>query len=400
MTTKFLDIFYYFHCITHTIHILDESARRSAAGTSGASSSGATPGKGGRAKKSSVLSGKEDPRPKKKVKSPERVFQTIPDPTKAAVPTLGKAIGGSFKIPTISIPGTSGASGLSITKATSSKSRPPPALTPAPQLRRTESTNPLPPFPGGGMMRPTLDPNLHRQVLSRAEATVTQEKSQNPRNQSNPTLAGFSSDVVYVDSPQKGEKEKPKSTSKKSKTSQTSQRKSATTVICPPNPFQKPNPYEYDDSNSSAASYKRLSPETSRSPVRFKVPSRPDSPTDEYSDDRYHYPERHPELLRSASQTSGEYSEDNSDSDHDRESTDDTVSNDDNEEEVFTQEYDIPPTPQVHYRHNPLPGGRSRRPIALPAQQKITPCRDEDGTIDYGSLDLKRRICDYDAPPR
>ena len=324
----------------------------------------------------------------------ERVFQQIP------APNLGKSLEGQFKIPSVAIPGTSGTSkqtGITLS-TTSSKSRAPPPLTPAPQLKRTESTNPLPPFQGGGMIRPTLDPNVQKQVLSKAAATVNEERTQNPRSQSNPTLAGFSSDVIYVDSPQKGEPEKPKTTAKKPKASQTHPRKSATTVVCPPNPFRPPSPYrQHDDSTSPAAAYHRASPETSRAPMgfRFKPPSLPDSPTDEYSDDRFHYPERHPELLRSASQSSVEYADDD-ESEADRDSTDDTISNDEAEEVFHSQEVHIPP---VQHRHNP-PVSKSRQPIALPAQQRITPLRDDDGAIDFGSIDLKRRICDYDAPPR
>ena len=84
-----------------------------------------------------------------------------------------------------------------------------------------------------------------------------------------------------------------------------------------------------------------------------------------------------------------------SDEESDRSFTSSSEHEDDIETEVF-DDPDFQPPPKS-YRYT-LPT-RSKNPIQLPAKQLITPLRDSDGEIDYGSIDMKRRICDYDAPP-
>ena len=298
----------------------------------------------------------------------------------------GYSTSNTFKIPNLALPLRAGPSSKHISGISlgdvKPKLRPPPPLTPAPKLKRTDSTNPLPLLEG--MVKPILKPAIHKKVLKKALDTVHQEKSQNPRSKSNPTL-----DIFSQDSPEVIESPK----QRKSKLTKRTPKKSEKVLVKTPIATRENSPYHYRDESLSPppATQAKKSPEKSKSPVRRKLTANQATPKSRPSTSK---PYRYPEYKSSSSQSSHEYIED-SDEESDRSFTSSSEHEDEVETEVF-DDPDFQPSPKS-YRYT-LPT-RSKHPIQLPARQLITPLRDSDGEIDYGSIDMKRRICDYDAPP-
>ena len=213
--------------------------------------------------------------------------------------------------------------------------------------------------------------------MKKAAATVTQEKSQNPRTQSNPTLADFCTDQAGV-TPKKP----------KSKLSKKTPKKPAPQLICPPNPFRESSPYQYQD-DSPPRNSKSPSPERCKSPVRKGTAGKSQSSLPYKYDCQYDQAKPH----SSSSQSSGEVGNyDDSDTDVEKIPSSDSESDSDDLDSFDDTHMDfhIPPVKQ----------SRMKKLLDLPASHLIKPRRDADGDIDFGSVDFRRRICDYDAEPR
>ena len=251
----------------------------------------------------------------------------------------GYSTSNTFTIPNLALPikagpGTKHISGVSLGKV-KPKLRPPPPLTPAPKLMRTESTNPLPLLEG--MVKPILKPDVHKKVLKKAMETVNQEKSQNPRSRSNPTLDIFSQDATDGVAPAQ---------QKKSKLSKKTPKKSATVLIKTPDPARKNSPYRYKDESLSppAAPIAKKSPERSKSPVvrQATVTRRPTPHKPSSSRSQYNYPS-------SSSQSSQEYIDDS-----DIESNKSHTSSSEQEDEAETEVFDDPDfqPPPKSYRYS------------------------------------------------
>ena len=288
-----------------------------------------------------------------------------------------------FKIPCLT---TSGKPTAGATPKSSPQLRPPLPLTPAqpmfPPLRRTEKIYPLPKL--DNMVRPTLEPAVQQRVLKKAVDTINQEKSQNTRAKTNPTLAMFS---PVKNSPAKSPTTPKSRLSKKSPTKRRS-------VVNPPDPNRNSSPYQYEDESPPSRLHERIvSPETSK--ARKRMDSSFESITAQAgSQQSYKYPECI--TISSSSQSSPEQ---DYLSDTDVDSSHSEHSEAEEEVEVFEEDPDFA-TPAVRRNKHPgLPSG-SRNPLQLPVKQYITPHRDEDGDIDFSTIDFKRRICDYDAPAR